>query len=106
MNKSKTSILFLFICFLFISCDSSSESEVNADEAIKSETMESSTEKSKTCEITCPYCGHKKTEILPTDVCQIKYECENCSKILMPEGDDCCVFCTHSTHKCPSKQVE
>ena len=26
--------------------------------------------------ITCPECGHKKVELMPTDSCQWFYECE------------------------------
>ena len=57
-----------------------------------------------TSTITCPKCGHKKLEDLPTDVCQIKYNCENCNAELVPKDGDCCVFCTHGDHKCPSMQ--
>ena len=35
--------------------------------------------------ITCPYCGHKEIEIIPTDSCQFFYECKKCHKILKPE---------------------
>ena len=35
-------------------------------------------------EITCPNCGHKKKETMPTDACQFFYECENCKKVLKP----------------------
>lgn len=54
--------------------------------------------------ITCPECGHKKMETMPTDVCVIKYNCEKCGAELRPKGEDCCVFCTYGTHKCPSMQ--
>ena len=54
--------------------------------------------------ITCPHCGHKKTETMPTDACQYFYECENCKKILKPKAGDCCVYCSYGTVKCPSKQ--
>lgn len=57
-----------------------------------------------TSEITCPYCGHQEIETLPTDYCIIAYDCKECGETIRPEGDDCCVFCTHGTHKCPSKQ--
>ena len=30
--------------------------------------------------ITCPKCGHKKEETMPTDACTYFYECENCKK--------------------------
>lgn len=59
---------------------------------------------SETSEITCPKCGHKKLEKLPTDVCVIKYTCEKCKAELTPKDGDCCVFCSYGTHKCPSKQ--
>ncbi len=29
-------------------------------------------------EITCPNCGHKKVEEMPTNACQFFYECDNC----------------------------
>ena len=87
-------------------CNHADDSKDSSNASKKTETKDSSTEKHETCEITCPHCGYKKTETLPTEYCQIKYQCENCSKILTPEGDDCCVFCSHSTHKCPSKQIE
>lgn len=57
-----------------------------------------------TSEITCPQCGHKKIETLPTEVCQIRYTCEACAAELTPLRDDCCVSCTYGDHKCPSKQ--
>ncbi|MFQ5518593.1 MAG: GDCCVxC domain-containing (seleno)protein, partial [Mariprofundus sp.] len=28
--------------------------------------------------ITCPGCGHRKKETMPTDACQWFYECECC----------------------------
>lgn len=55
-------------------------------------------------EITCPKCGHKAMEIMPTDVCVIKYNCKKCGEEMRPKEGDCCVFCTHGTHKCPSMQ--
>ncbi|MFT4662092.1 MAG: hypothetical protein ACI8XB_002380 [Patiriisocius sp.] len=106
LYKTIPPITFLLMALLISSCASSiktSDSHVAKSVADKTESP-SSTTKSETCEITCPHCGHKKTETLPTEVCQIKYKCENCQVILTPEGDDCCVYCTHSTHKCPSKQ--
>jgi thioredoxin-related protein len=106
MSILKILILFLLISFITLSCDQSNDSRNTLDETEQSESKVNNTEQSEICEITCPYCGHKKKESLPTEVCQIRYECENCSKTLTPEGGDCCVFCTHSTHKCPSKQVE
>lgn len=61
---------------------------------------------SLTSEITCPNCGFKKTETVPTDICLIKYTCEKCKTNMFPKNGDCCVFCTYGDHKCPSKQGE
>ena len=55
--------------------------------------------------ITCPICGHKKEEIMPTHACQYFYECENCQTILKPQAGDCCVFCSYGTTKCPPIQM-
>jgi hypothetical protein len=56
--------------------------------------------------ITCPVCGHKKEETMPTDACQFFYECENCHTILKPKQGDCCVFCSYVTVPCPPIQEE
>ncbi len=55
-------------------------------------------------EITCPFCGHKKTETMPTDVCQFSYPCEKCKKAVKAKDGDCCVFCSYGSKPCPSKQ--
>jgi len=54
--------------------------------------------------ITCPHCGFKKEETMPTDVCQLAYDCTKCKKKILAKGGDCCVFCSYSTVKCPSMQ--
>lgn len=56
-------------------------------------------------EITCPVCGHKKTEMMPTDSCQYFYDCEKCKRVLKPLEGDCCVYCSYGTMKCPPVQV-
>ena len=80
------------------------ESTDPKDSCCKKDAAESSTAISVTSEITCPKCGHKKVETLPTDVCVIRYTCENCKAELTPKVGDCCVYCTYGTHKCQSKQ--
>lgn len=55
--------------------------------------------------ITCPNCGHKKEEFMPTDACQFFYECENCKQVLKPKPGDCCVYCSYGTVKCPPIQA-
>ena len=54
--------------------------------------------------ITCPHCGYKKEETMPTDACQFFYNCENCHFELKPKQGDCCVFCTYGTVPCPPIQ--
>jgi hypothetical protein len=56
--------------------------------------------------ITCPSCGHQRTEIMPTDSCLFFYECTGCKVMLRPKPGDCCVFCSYGSVKCPPKQGE
>lgn len=55
-------------------------------------------------ELTCPLCGHKEKEIMPTDYCQFFYECKGCKEVLKPLKGDCCVYCSYGTVKCPPIQ--
>ncbi|MET3592619.1 MULTISPECIES: GDCCVxC domain-containing (seleno)protein [Mesorhizobium] len=59
-----------------------------------------------TSTITCPACGHRKTETMPADACQYFYECESCGILLKPLAGDCCVFCSYGDHPCPPRQKE
>lgn len=54
--------------------------------------------------ITCPECGHRATETMPTDSCQFFYECTNCKTVLKPLEGDCCVYCSYGDTKCPPVQ--
>ena len=56
--------------------------------------------------ITCPKCGFKKVETMPTDACMYFYECVNCKTLLRPKLGDCCVFCSYGNVHCPPKQQE
>ena len=55
--------------------------------------------------ITCPVCGHKHEEIMPTDACQYFYDCLSCKARLKPLQGDCCVFCSYGTVPCPPIQT-
>lgn len=55
--------------------------------------------------LTCPLCGHVKTETMPSDACQWFYECEACHAVLKPKPGDCCVFCSYGTVPCPPIQL-
>jgi hypothetical protein len=56
--------------------------------------------------ITCPICGHRAIEQMPSDACQFFYVCTGCGERLQPEPDDCCVFCSFGDASCPPKQGE
>jgi len=55
--------------------------------------------------ITCPFCGHHRSETMPTDFCLHFYECTACRKMLKPKEGDCCVFCSYGSAKCPPQQT-
>jgi hypothetical protein len=55
--------------------------------------------------LTCPRCGHRAEETMPTDACQWLYTCKGCGAILRPKPGDCCVFCSYGTEKCPPMQL-
>jgi hypothetical protein len=106
----KSISIFLFALILFPSCENSTEIKKAAEKKSCCNTSTSLSTKKDSAElqseITCPYCGHKKTETMPTDVCRLKYTCENCKKDLLAKEGDCCVFCSYGSQKCPSKQEE
>lgn len=55
--------------------------------------------------ITCPHCGFKKEEKMPTEACQFFYVCTSCHQRLKPKQGDCCVFCSYGSVPCPPVQV-
>ncbi len=55
--------------------------------------------------ITCPKCGHRAWERMPTNACQFYYDCKGCGEILRPQAGDCCVYCSYGTVKCPPIQT-
>jgi len=56
-------------------------------------------------QITCPHCGHREAEHMPTDSCQFFYECRGCGVLLRPREGDCCVFCSYGSVPCPPVQA-
>ncbi len=56
--------------------------------------------------LTCPACGARKAEVMPTDACQWYYECTSCKTLLKPKQGDCCVFCSYGSVKCPPIQLQ
>jgi len=56
--------------------------------------------------LVCPECGAAKTETMPTDYCQVVYDCQRCKAALRPKVGDCCVFCSYGNVPCPPMQDE
>ena len=54
--------------------------------------------------LTCPKCGYKREEEMPTDACEFFYECTQCNTLLRPKEGDCCVYCSYGSVPCPSIQ--
>jgi len=97
--------IFLLLAFsvLFFSCGTNNTQKENIGANDSSIVKENETAELKS-EITCPSCGFKQQETMPTDQCKIAYTCGHCKKTNYPVSGDCCVFCSYGTEKCPSKQ--
>jgi hypothetical protein len=54
--------------------------------------------------LTCPECGHRTAQEMPTDACQWFFDCPHCAAVLKPKPGDCCVFCSYGDVKCPPIQ--
>ncbi len=55
--------------------------------------------------LTCPRCGARSRETMPTDACQVRYACRGCGALLRPKPGDCCVFCSFGDIPCPPVQA-
>ena len=102
-----TSLLYICI-YLLQSCNGNTIDNTKKTSDVLEQKIDRNVIKDTTpslqSEITCPKCGYKSIETLPTEVCQIKYICKSCNAVLYPKDGDCCVFCTYGDQKCPSKQ--
>jgi hypothetical protein len=56
-------------------------------------------------ELTCPNCGHRHVETMPTDACIYFHRCAECDTTLRPKPGDCCVFCSYGSVPCPPIQA-
>ncbi len=54
--------------------------------------------------LTCPQCGRRAVETMPTDACLWVYDCQGCGAQLRPQPGDCCVFCSYGDVACPPVQ--
>ena len=55
--------------------------------------------------LTCPHCGARQTDTMPTDACVFFYQCAGCGARLKPKPGDCCVYCSYGSVKCPPVQA-
>lgn len=55
--------------------------------------------------LTCPSCGYRTKETMPTNACLFFYDCSRCNTRLKPKPGDCCVFCSYGSVPCPPIQV-
>jgi hypothetical protein len=55
--------------------------------------------------ITCPQCGHRTEETMPTKECLFFFECPACHAHLKPKSGNCCVFCSYGSVPCPPVQT-
>ncbi|HEY1881136.1 MAG TPA: GDCCVxC domain-containing (seleno)protein [Caulobacteraceae bacterium] len=56
-------------------------------------------------ELTCPHCGVRRLETMPTDACLWLWDCPARGTRLRPRPWDCCVFCSYGSMPCPAVQV-
>ena len=56
-------------------------------------------------ELTCPHCGYRQIETMPTDACIYFHQCWGCNTMLRPKLGDCCVFCSYGSVPCPPVQA-
>lgn len=56
--------------------------------------------------LTCPQCGHRSRETMPTDACLFFHDCPGCGALLRPKPGDCCVFCSYGDVPCPPIQTQ
>ncbi|HEY5106410.1 MAG TPA: GDCCVxC domain-containing (seleno)protein [Caulobacteraceae bacterium] len=56
------------------------------------------------CTLTCPECGARHEEIMPTDACVWRFDCPACGAELRPLPGRCCVYCSYGTAPCPPAQ--
>ncbi len=54
--------------------------------------------------LTCPECGGRSTNTMPTDACPFFYDCLHCAAVLRPLKGDCCVYCSYGDVACPPIQ--
>jgi hypothetical protein len=54
--------------------------------------------------LTCPSCGFRQAERMPTNACLFFWDCPRCGARARPLAGDCCVFCSYGSLPCPSMQ--
>jgi hypothetical protein len=54
--------------------------------------------------LTCPSCGFRRAERMPTNACLFFWDCPRCGARARPLLGDCCVFCSYGSVPCPPVQ--
>lgn len=54
--------------------------------------------------VTCPSCGRKSRDQMPTNASVYFYGCPKCNTVIKPIKGDCCVYCSYGDRPCPDKQ--
>ncbi len=54
--------------------------------------------------LTCPRCGARFPETMPTDMCVVRWRCPDCAAELRPLPGHCCVYCSYGSVPCPPVQ--
>jgi hypothetical protein len=54
--------------------------------------------------LTCPSCGFRQVERMPTNACLFFWDCPRCGARARPLAGHCCVFCSYGSVPCPPMQ--
>jgi len=55
--------------------------------------------------LTCPSCGARSLEMMPTDACVYFHQCASCGALQRPLPGHCCIFCSYGSVPCPPVQA-
>lgn len=53
---------------------------------------------------TCPVCGKRSRDQMPTDASVCRYRCTKCNAMITPIPGRCCIYCSYGDRRCPYRQ--
>jgi hypothetical protein len=56
--------------------------------------------------LTCPNCGHHTEFQMPVHASKKFFECPHCKTSFSSKEDECCIFCTFGSVRCPATQLK